>query len=149
VKANHSIIALALIAGLGALLAQQANLANLSNITGGSFTVNGALTAGASSAIGWSGRSQLTSTADGFVNITNAAGTGLTSLILGPAGGDPKSISLQLVYQVNPSLFLRDAGGGATANLFIEAQKATTGVRYVCINTSGQLVSQQAACSGT
>lgn len=39
--------------------------------------------------------------------------------------------------------------GAATANLKIPSQKATSGTRYVCIDTNGQLVSSATACSGS
>lgn len=119
--------------------------------TGTSVIVTGVVTAGAGSAIGWTGRSLMTSTADGFINFTrnNGAGAGNFVLILGPAAGDTSSIQLLGLYQANPQLFLRDAGGGQTANLMIEAQKSTTGERFICITTGGQLVSRASACVGT
>jgi len=33
--------------------------------------------------------------------------------------------------------------------VYIPLLKSTTGTRYLCINSSGQLVSQTTACSGT
>jgi len=118
--------------------------------TGTSLVVTGVLTAGAGSAIGWTGRTQITSAgADGFISMTNAAGTSLTSLLLGPGGGNAATPSLTVVQQTNPQFYFRDGAGAGTANVFIESQKSTTGVRYVCINTAGQLVSQAVACVGT
>lgn len=136
---------------LSAQTANNSNTSNLAVLSGSDVTIAGAVTAGVGSPIGWTGRSKITSTADGNVVFTNNAGTGTgnMTLILGPAGGDNKTPVFLGLYQTNPVVYLRDAAGVGTANLIIEAQKATTGVRYVCINTSGQLVSQQAACSGT
>lgn len=46
-----------------------------------------------------------------------------------------------------------DSGGGFTiptaGNLTVPKIKATTGTRYVCVDTTGKLVSQSTACSGT
>jgi hypothetical protein len=38
---------------------------------------------------------------------------------------------------------------GASNNIRIPVQKSASGVRYVCIDTNGQLTSQAAACVGT
>lgn len=38
---------------------------------------------------------------------------------------------------------------GSDGNVYIPLLKSTTGTRYLCINSSGQLVSQTTACSGT
>lgn len=53
-----------------------------------------------------------------------------------------------------PALYLDDAGtGGAiyvnTGNAYLFPLKSTTGVRYLCVDTAGKIVSQAAACSGT
>jgi hypothetical protein len=38
---------------------------------------------------------------------------------------------------------------GASNNVRIPAQKSSTGQRFVCIDTNGQLVSSTTACVGT
>ena len=38
---------------------------------------------------------------------------------------------------------------GASNNIRIPVQKSASGVRYVCIDTNGQLTSQAAVCVGT
>jgi hypothetical protein len=69
---------------------------------------------------------------------------------------------LQAVVPVGKSLAVSDVSGAAfwssslsslslgnTTNLFIPAIKSTTGQRYVCVTTTGQVVSSASACSGS
>lgn len=86
---------------------------------------------------------------DGFLKFVNNAGTGACELIFGPGGGSVNDPAFVPVIQANPYILLRNAAGTGTTNLRIEAQKSTTGSRYVCIDTNGQLTSQAAVCSGT
>lgn len=89
----------------------------------------------------------------------NGGGTNLTSTIQADAGGD-------LVVQPAPNtvIALQDGNGnsvlqtngstntvnlGASTNLLAPNIKSTTGQRYVCVTTTGQLVSSASACSGT
>lgn len=55
------------------------------DVTFQTITTTGNVLAGASSAIGWTGRARMSSSADGVQSFTNAAGTGATRLVLGPA----------------------------------------------------------------
>lgn len=103
---------------------------------------------GASALLGFTSRSHFLSPADGRISATNNAGTGFTRLNLGP-DANTSYIGLSVTSQANPILVLLDANGGTTANLQIGAQKSTTGQRFVCIDTSGNLVSSAAACVGT
>jgi hypothetical protein len=42
-----------------------------------------------------------------------------------------------------------DAAAGITSGLIIQSIKATSGTRFVCVDTNGKLVSSTTACSGT
>jgi lysophospholipase L1-like esterase len=84
---------------------------------------------------------------NGILLLQNAAQTAFTSLIFGTAAlGSPQ---LLITNQTNPTISVVDGAGGATANLLVPAQKSTTGQRFVCITTTGQLISSTTACVGT
>lgn len=71
--------------------------------------------------------------------ITNAYGVYLEA----QAGGDT----------LNYNIFSAGSAGTGTnyfgGPVLVDSQKATTGQRYVCIDTTGKLVSSASACSGT
>lgn len=95
----------------------------------------------------WNNRSELTSPADGNILLHNHAETGFGLLQL---GGTTSSFgAIGITNQTNPQVLIVDATGSGTADLVIGNQKATTGQRYLCIDTSGKLVSSASACSGT
>lgn len=64
-------------------------------------------------------------------------GAGNIGALLVPSGSTPS-------FQVNNNLTM-----GTTAPVVIPLIKSTTGQRYVCVTTTGQLVSSVTACSGT
>jgi hypothetical protein len=97
----------------------------------------------------WAGLTQIVAPSDGIVKFQTNAGTGSITLQFGTGGGSVNTPQLQTVEQANPAFYFRDSAGGSTANVIIESQKATTGQRYLCIDTTGKLVSSAAACSGT
>lgn len=77
----------------------------------------------------------------GFINATGVAVFGSSAIATSP-GFIPTS-------QTNPILTLVDGTNAATADFAIPHQQSTTGQRYVCITTTGLLVSSAAACVGT
>ncbi len=109
----------------------------------------GTVTHAASSVLSWTGQSQIVSPADGFIKLQKANGSGGVTLQFGTGGGSASTPQITTVEQVNPQFYFRNSSGGGTANVFIEAQKAATGQRFVCIDTAGQLVSSTTACVGT
>jgi hypothetical protein len=60
-----------------------------------SIISNGAVTSGSGSAITMSGRSGISSTADGSLTVRNSAGTGFTILRLGPDAAAPSNVQLR------------------------------------------------------
>jgi hypothetical protein len=95
--------------------------------------------------LGVNGNGALAMNSDGVLKVTNAAGTDFTRLQFG--GTDDTFPAL--ARSTTDLSIVGGAGGTANSSLMIPGQKATTGQRYVCITTTGRLVSSATACSGT
>lgn len=114
---------------------------------------NGAVAAASFGTIGNNGnfqvgsRAQWLSPADGVAEWVNNAASSFTALYFG--GTTATAPAILTTIQTNPYLSVEDAASTHTANLRIPSQKATTGQRYACIDTNGQIVSSATACSGT
>jgi hypothetical protein len=91
--------------------------------------------------------SQIETTTNGSLLFQNSAGTGFNSIQLGGTTSSFGAISQ--TNQTNPIISIVDASGGSTAQLAIPFIQSTTGQRYVCVTTTGLLVSSAAACVGT
>lgn len=97
--------------------------------------------------IGYGTRSGSGGSSNEVVIGANAIGNGTNSVTL----GDTTITATILRGKVGIGMVSPNEGleMGATLNIRIPNIKSTTGVRYVCVNTSGTLVSQAAACVGT
>lgn len=89
----------------------------------------------------------LVSPADGIWQMWNAAENNFTRLDLG--GTTSGFGAIGVTNQTNPIINIVDAAGGSTAQLAIPYIQSTTGQRFVCITTTGILVSSATACVGT
>jgi hypothetical protein len=134
------------------LMDLQVNSASKFNVTkAGSMTLaggigtTGSIAVAASASYGFSARGYIQAPADGVFELTNAAVTDFTRLQFGGT-----TASFPALSRNGTDLSVVDANGGtATSSFLIPFIKSTTGVRYVCVDTNGKLISQAAACSGT
>jgi hypothetical protein len=97
-------------------------------------------------ATGASETSLLKLTTAGVLTLRNeTATTGVTQVVV-RAGAGQSSTNLQTWQDSGGTTMTSITSAG---QIVVDAIKSTTGVRYVCVNTSGQLVSQASACVGT
>lgn len=108
----------------------------LTTINGGSFSSGGGVSAASTNFIGWGGAELL------------MYSSSATNLSFG-ARSNTSYPALVYTTQANPILSVLDSNGGSTAQLAIPFIQSTTGQRYVCVTTTGILVSSAAACVGT
>ena len=83
----------------------------------------------------------------------DATTAGILEFVMSPNDGDPNIVAMTILGTGNVGIGTTGPGAGldmgTTNNVRIPAQKSTTGQRYLCIDTNGQLVSSVTACVGT
>lgn len=95
------------------LMQLQVSSSNVLSLTkGGALTITGSLVTGASQDIKWSGRSGFQSSANGLIELLNAAQTGFTRLNFGPATSSFAAIG------VNGTTLSTTLGDGTTGGAF-------------------------------
>ena len=80
----------------------------------------------------------ISTTATNGINIPGGVNTGIS--LVGTFAGAP------IIWGPNGSTLSSLQPNGS---LLLYPQRSTTGVRYLCVDTTGHVVSQAAACSGT
>jgi hypothetical protein len=99
---------------------------NLKSYTSGSGVTHMRLYNGAGTEIDSEGTAAVT------INNTSTSGTGGFTVYQGGANYNVQAFRV-----------------GSDGSTYVPKIKSTTGTRYVCVDTSGMLVSQTTACSGT
>jgi hypothetical protein len=94
--------------------------------------------------IGWSTRSVLRSPASGLITLLNSAGDDFSRLMFGGT-----TDAFPALKRTAADIEIVGAAEGITSGLIIQSIKATSGTRFVCVDTNGKLVSSTTACSGT
>lgn len=118
------------------------------NVTG-SMTSSAFVLAGVNQGFYISGKSGIQSPADGSLTLFNSTATSFGSLQFGGV-----TSGFPAIKRNGTAINFRLADDSADApisgsDVTVTNQKSTTGQRYVCIDTTGKLVSSATACSGT
>ena len=139
---NFSVTGAGVVTAVGALTTTTGGITS-----GGNLISTTDIRAGAGSAIYWNARSEMYSGSSGVITMYGSGASAFTRLNFGSTGATGPALTTTI--QTNPIISVTDATGGATANFQIPAQKSTTGQRFACIDTNGQIISSVTACVGT
>ncbi len=89
-------------------------------------------------------RGTLAAPADGQWVLKNSAGNDFSRLMFGGT-----TDAFPALKRTAADIEIVGAAAGITSGLIIQSIKATSGTRFVCVDTNGKLVSSATACSGT
>ncbi len=119
------------------------------SVTGGAYLGSSDIQAGITGAVYFNGRSAIRSSANGNLQLSNLGGTDVGLIELGCL-----TSACPALKRSSTSVLFRLADDSAdapisAADALVTNQKSTTGQRFVCIDTTGKLVSSTTACVGT